>query len=774
MLVFLGQLVGPEVPALAAAGAAAAAVPIIIHLLTRLRRRPQAWGAMRFLLEAYRRHRSRLRLEHWLLLLVRCLILIVLGLALSGPGLSGCSPAGAWSGSSRLIYLVVDDSLSSQAAQLEGRTRFDRWRDVAEQLVDSLRPIDRVALWGAAYPATALMGPAMLDHQEVRRQLEQMQPRYSRSNLRQALASIHDALGRQPAGRKDDVLVIVLSDWAQDAMDLRKGPSAELVELGRSSRLLVTRPSMSVGNVQLLAAVPRRYMVLADGDAGASLAVELKLRRFQAGTQPDSVKLRIVALDQDGRALSEPIERRHQWQPGQSIAAMNVELAVAAPSAALSDDRAAVIVASQVRSGGVGDALAADNDQWSVVQIRTQVDVGVLDDLGAPPAEATGISPRQWLRIALWPHRTQSTSAQQVQVVEMDVSKAGEQALAGLDAVMVLRPDLVNQPGWRAIGRLGRRGGLVWLFMPANDAPATWSVALQRELGLNWQLAMEAGSVESARGQGLSLATDMPVPPMLELLAADWQSLLKPLRVSRRFELNVPAGESDVWLALAPAGETEQAGRAQPLMVSTELTGGGRVVLLATALDRRWSNLVTKPMWVPLLHETLRSALARGSAASRLSGVTCGQQPVLAGDWDKAVNLVAIANEGGQRIALRRTDQGLSPLAPLRKPGVYRGDPEAAVPLAVNVDPDAGDTRALDSNALGQWMTALGRWQWLDEEDPAAALAQQASIARLGWPLLWVVLVLVIFETCLARWFSHAGQAQAGSWATRLWRLFKG
>ena len=46
-------------PALAAAGAAAIAIPILIHLLSRRRRIPVLWGAMRFLLEAYRRHRRR-------------------------------------------------------------------------------------------------------------------------------------------------------------------------------------------------------------------------------------------------------------------------------------------------------------------------------------------------------------------------------------------------------------------------------------------------------------------------------------------------------------------------------------------------------------------------------------------------------------------------------------------------------------------------------------------------------------------------------------------
>ena len=68
-------------PALLAAGALAVSIPIIIHLLFRRRRKPVVWGAMRFLLEAYRRQRRRLTLEQIILLATRCLIVLLIGAA---------------------------------------------------------------------------------------------------------------------------------------------------------------------------------------------------------------------------------------------------------------------------------------------------------------------------------------------------------------------------------------------------------------------------------------------------------------------------------------------------------------------------------------------------------------------------------------------------------------------------------------------------------------------------------------------------------------------
>ena len=72
-------------PVLAGIGAACIAIPVAIHLLSRHRRTRAPWGAMRFLQLAYKKQKNKLRLERWLLLLARCLIVLVAGLALAGP-----------------------------------------------------------------------------------------------------------------------------------------------------------------------------------------------------------------------------------------------------------------------------------------------------------------------------------------------------------------------------------------------------------------------------------------------------------------------------------------------------------------------------------------------------------------------------------------------------------------------------------------------------------------------------------------------------------------
>ena len=48
-------------------------VPVIIHLINRLRHKPQPWAAMMFLIAANRASTSHARLRQWLVLLFRVL-----------------------------------------------------------------------------------------------------------------------------------------------------------------------------------------------------------------------------------------------------------------------------------------------------------------------------------------------------------------------------------------------------------------------------------------------------------------------------------------------------------------------------------------------------------------------------------------------------------------------------------------------------------------------------------------------------------------------------
>ena len=70
-------------PAFVLSGAALTSVPILIHLLSRLRYRKVRFAAMEFLLQSDERNRRRLIVEQLLLLLLRVLAVLLIVLLLA-------------------------------------------------------------------------------------------------------------------------------------------------------------------------------------------------------------------------------------------------------------------------------------------------------------------------------------------------------------------------------------------------------------------------------------------------------------------------------------------------------------------------------------------------------------------------------------------------------------------------------------------------------------------------------------------------------------------
>src|SRR5690242_2119113 len=90
-------------------------VPVIIHLLNRMRHRPQPWAAMRFLVSANRSSVSNARLRQWLVLLLRVLAVLMLILFLARP-LAGGWLGWALSPAPDAVLILLDRSASMETA----------------------------------------------------------------------------------------------------------------------------------------------------------------------------------------------------------------------------------------------------------------------------------------------------------------------------------------------------------------------------------------------------------------------------------------------------------------------------------------------------------------------------------------------------------------------------------------------------------------------------------------------------------------------------------
>lgn len=120
----------------AAAGAACAAIPTVIHLLNRRRHRVVAWAAMELLREAMREHRRLLRLRDLVLLALRTLAVLLVGLALAQPYFAARRLA--LDDAHRLhAVLLIDNSPSMSYETLEG-TLLDVAKRRAKEFIERL------------------------------------------------------------------------------------------------------------------------------------------------------------------------------------------------------------------------------------------------------------------------------------------------------------------------------------------------------------------------------------------------------------------------------------------------------------------------------------------------------------------------------------------------------------------------------------------------------------------------------------------------------------
>lgn len=110
-----------------------AAVPIIIHILNRRRFKKVPWAAMEFLLKAMKRNRKRLRMEQWLVLLLRVLAVLLLVALVSRPQLGGSGLLGT-----RTHHVVVLDDSASMTQRSGSSDLFEKAQDRIRLLADDL------------------------------------------------------------------------------------------------------------------------------------------------------------------------------------------------------------------------------------------------------------------------------------------------------------------------------------------------------------------------------------------------------------------------------------------------------------------------------------------------------------------------------------------------------------------------------------------------------------------------------------------------------------
>lgn len=238
-------------------GAAAIAVPILLHLRRRPPKEHMAFGSLMFLEKSPERLTRRTRLDRWLLLLLRCLAVILLALAFGRPFLKSFALPNEEKSITRAIVLV------DRSASMRRENLWEKALSSAKLAISEYKSDDEVAVaffdesfdLAADFPAWAALGPNA--RSENFSDLAGEQPGWFGTDLGLAMTRAADLLvatdSTRPVERREIVLIGDFQSGAdRDALNRITWPEEVAV------RCIALAPKES-GNLSLnLAATPLR------------------------------------------------------------------------------------------------------------------------------------------------------------------------------------------------------------------------------------------------------------------------------------------------------------------------------------------------------------------------------------------------------------------------------------------------------------------------------------------------------------------------------------
>ncbi len=695
-------------------GLTALAVPVLVHLISRRRARRVRFAAIEFVLRSQRRTARSIRLRQFLLLLVRSLFIAAVALAVAQPVLVE-ETAARTSNAPIAVALVVDASASMQAT-LDGKSAFVRALRRARDVIDDLPNDTPVAIVRCASPSSDALSPPTFDRGAALAALDALEPGFTTSDLSACAAHAGTLLMRVPGD--GERRVVVLSDLAAHAMGTAAGRAGDGVVI---AWVQVMPEDAVVPNhaITTVSAEP------GGGGDGQAVTVGFEVARFGGAPQRIPADLlmegkRLARVTVDAKpgqvwrgAFTHPFDDTGSRAPNVSI---------------VLDD----------------DALDADNRVELPVDLPRPIRVLIVDGAPQPIPFRDEVF---YLESALSQVKA-SRARLVIEVIGADALNAGK--LAETRVVVLANVARLTSEAAAALIEFVKAGGGLLISM-GDQIDVSWA---------NTALApVLPGRLRGAKGLALLDNADVAEKLGLTRFATDHPAFTGLTGGEGGGLAGLSRVETTTLMLLEPQADAPREVLAwftnQAPALLERRAGAGRVLLLATTIDRDWSDLAIRPGFLPLMQQSLAYlagaldggglrlievggardiAVPRGPA--RLEVRPPGLPPV-------DIEGEALAADGGLRVRV--------PFDRTTVPGLYR----------VFVQREGGDLRELP---LERFTVLIPRAESdltrADDALLASATPEGARQTRAGdedstplWPwLLITAALLMAVETLVLRW----------------------
>ena len=705
-------------------GIAAAAIPIIIHLLNRNRFKIVKWGAMHLLDSAFLINQRRLKIENWLLLLVRCLIPALLALSLARPVLTGASQLFGAAKSS--LVLLLDNSYSMDFSG-GGTANFTEARDAATNILASVGRGSDASVILMAGGVTPLLPAPTFDLDQLQTLLRGVDAGFGSANVPESLETAAALLAKMSNPYRE---LIVVSDFQRVSWSDGEAPArARLATL-----LNKQKPE------------PRLTFIHAGAEGRDNVAVEsLDYSRLVFGVG-QTMQLRATIRNYGERTYPElRVEFRVD---GTNRTVSQINLAVREQQQVLFthvfDSAGSHVIEVRVEA----DALLADNFLQASVPVWDRVPVLILN--GDPSTEPLK-SETDFLEISLQPYA--KTKADLTDLITTRVILPAQftaESLAQTRVVVLANVSHLTDQQVHWLNEYVRDGGGLLLFPGDRVRPDWYNQSLAAPGLLPLPITALAGSLDPAV-LGAKIVGEHYSHAALELFNDPRNGSLAEAEIKQWFKLKeTRAGRESAATVLA------QLTSGDPFLVEKK-HGEGRVIQCATTCDADWGNLPLRSAYLPLMQRLVtylastvfppRNVEVARPLAAFLPGSEAGRKAYLTDPTGQKHELTVTAKSSRSMVEFTRT----------QRPGLYVLNPPdgSTIHFVVSTSRQESDLEQLkepEQQALAKGMGAAMVKSWKDWKQ----LDRQRRFGTELWrPLLWSVLALLIGELLLQQWLTR-------------------
>ena len=729
----------------------AAVAPLVIHLLYRQRYQEVSWAAMEYLLAAIEKSARRMRIQQWLLLLVRMLLLLFIVLAMAEPMLRHLSTLPLSKGRTHHIFLL--DGSYSMGYRADNVTDFELAKQQIAKQIGEGQGGDGYSLIKMGEEAEVIVGQPSYDLQQFLAELEGLAIGEAGADLDAAIQSAQQLIESSgESGVFNRHAVIIVSDLGYTTWE--SGLRGDDAEIQRVDQLAQLADGGAIEVVPLREAnIKRQNTAIIDLAASEQIASVAEPTQFVATLHPftsrpqegQTVELWIDDVRVDQKTVDLPADKDTQ-------VAFSYSFVDPGPHAV------------SVRMAA--DQLPIDDRRDLAIDVKEKIRILLV----------RGKQGATLPLLAAIKSADEKVNATKVEVV--DDSRLAELNLNDYDCIFLCNvAQWTTQEASRLKNYVEQGGGLVTI-LGDQVIPEQYN----RDVYDGVDRAKNSGSSENPTGFlpakiGESFCDTkyhFPDPkdyahPLLAPWKGNPRTGLTGVPVLQYFKLDVPKGSDGnaiLWLDTGdPLLVLSRIGSGWSLLLSTDPTESSRVI---NDSGRSWSLISS---W--LNAQPFFDGLWRAVVGGRLNGSNIEVGQWLGGKAFGSIGPQSASMEvpgvvsHNQRIAV--TPDGSWSFGPTEKSGIYRlrmeedalssGGSSAAAEAtvmndqvyAVNINPRESNLKSFSLEELApEWR------QYLSEQIiTAGRTSSELPGERLGALFLWLVLLLLFLETFLAWWIGN-------------------